>query len=154
MFLMGSTRGRILVLGVNPYPGVRSTEITDGDCLWDLSLGKRTGDGEFDGETFWVGCGWFFLGGSGEGKRNYRSRTAVCFRRTTRGSKQPFLCYILYNEQWRFRFINFRQPDDLLHTLKTVKGLLHLVPSRTPRSSGYGVLSTCGLCYMIFLLYV
>jgi hypothetical protein len=47
-----------------------------------------------------------------------------------------------------------RQLDDHLHTLKTVKGLLHLVPPRTPRSSGYGVLYTCDLCYMLFLLYV
>ncbi len=48
----------------------------------------------------------------------------------------------------------FRQPDDLFHTLKTVKGMLYLVPPRTPRISGYGVLCTCGLCYMLFLLYV
>ena len=47
-----------------------------------------------------------------------------------------------------------RQPVDLFTTLKTVKGLLYLVPSRTPRSSGYGVLCTCALCYMLFLLYV
>ncbi len=30
----------------------------------------------------------------------------------------------------------------LFHTLTTVKGLLHLVPPRTPRSRGYGVLYT------------
>jgi hypothetical protein len=47
-----------------------------------------------------------------------------------------------------------RHPDDLFHALKTVKGLLHLVPPRTPRTSGYGVLCTCGLCYMLFLLYI
>ena len=47
-----------------------------------------------------------------------------------------------------------RQPVDPFHALKTVKGLLYLVPSRTPRSSGYGVLCTCVLCYMLFLLYV
>ena len=47
-----------------------------------------------------------------------------------------------------------RQPVDLFHALKTVKGLLNLVPPRTPRISGYGVLCTCGLCYMLFLLYV
>ncbi len=29
------------------------------DCQWDLSLGQGTGDGKFDGETFWVGCGFF-----------------------------------------------------------------------------------------------
>ncbi len=44
-----------------------------------------------------------------------------------------------------------RQLDDLFHTLKTVKGLLHLVPLRSPWISGYGVLYTYGLCYMLFL---
>ncbi len=48
----------------------------------------------------------------------------------------------------------FRQLDDLLYTLKTVKGLVHLVPPWTPRNSVYGVLCTYGLCYMLFLLYV
>ena len=38
--------------------------------------------------------------------------------------------------------------------IETVEGLCHLVPSRTPRISGYGVLCTYGLCYMLFLLYV
>jgi len=33
----------------------------------------------------------------------------------------------------------FRQLDDLFHSLKTVKGLLLLVPPRTPRNSGYDV---------------
>ena len=47
-----------------------------------------------------------------------------------------------------------QKPVDLFHELKTVKGLMYLVPSRTPRSSGYGVLCTFGLCYMLFLLYV
>jgi hypothetical protein len=41
----------------------------------------------------------------------------------------------------------FRQLDDLFHVLKTVKGLLHLVPPRTPRISGYGV-------FDIHLLYI
>jgi hypothetical protein len=48
----------------------------------------------------------------------------------------------------------FRQPDDFFNALKTVKGLLCLVPPRTPQNSGYGVVCTCGLCYMLFLLYV
>jgi hypothetical protein len=69
VFLMVSTRVHVLVLGVNPFAGVSCTGFVDGDCLWDLSLGRHTGDGKFDGEVFWVGCGWFFLGGSGEGKR-------------------------------------------------------------------------------------
>jgi hypothetical protein len=89
-------------------------------------------------------------------------------RRTTRVSEQSFLCYISNIAQWGFRYsmcqtiangapdprypgqarvmFKFRQPDDLLHVLKTVKVLLHFVPPRTP-------LSTCGLCYMLFLLY-
>jgi hypothetical protein len=35
--------------------------------------------------------------------------------------------------------VRLRQPVDLVHTLKTVKGLFLLVLSRTPRSSGYDV---------------
>jgi hypothetical protein len=38
------------------------------DCLWDLSLGHRTGDGKFDSETF-LGRLWMvFLWGGGEGE--------------------------------------------------------------------------------------
>jgi hypothetical protein len=47
-----------------------------------------------------------------------------------------------------------RQVDDLFHTLNPVKGMVHIVPPRTPRNSGYGVLYTCGLFFMLFLLYV
>ena len=43
---MASTSGRLLVLGVDPFEEVRWTGFTDGDGLWDLSLGQRTGDGE------------------------------------------------------------------------------------------------------------
>ncbi len=35
--------------------------------------------------------------------------------------------------------LRLQQPVDLVHALKTVKGLLLLVPPRTPRSSGYDV---------------
>jgi hypothetical protein len=35
--------------------------------------------------------------------------------------------------------VRLRQSVDLVHALKTVKGLLLLVPPRTPRSSGYDV---------------
>jgi hypothetical protein len=69
VFLMMSTHVRLWFLGVNPFEGVNWTGFVDGDCLWDLSLGWSTGDGKFDGESFWVGCGWFFLGVTGEGKR-------------------------------------------------------------------------------------
>jgi hypothetical protein len=41
------------------------------------------------------------------------------------------------------------------HVLKTVKGLLLLVPPRTPRRSGYDFLCTCGLCcYMLYVYYM
>jgi hypothetical protein len=43
---MVSTRDRLLVLVVDPFAEVRYTGFTDGDCLRDLSLGQRTGDGE------------------------------------------------------------------------------------------------------------
>ncbi len=161
--MMVSTHGLLLVLGVDPFAGVLCPGFTHGDCLWDLSMGYHTGVGKFDGEAFWVGCGWFFVGGVGEGKRRLQGTfSMVCFFHwTMQVSEHPFLCYTLYIERWRFRcsifrpsrrgprsvtpwadtcaLFKFRQPDDLLHTLKTVKGLLHLVPSRTSRSSGYGV---------------
>jgi hypothetical protein len=76
------------------------------------------------------------------------SFAATCLQDITKGVLDPRL-------PWADTFaVRLRQPVDLVHTLKTVKGLLLLVPSRTPRSSGYGVLCTCGLCYMLFLLYV
>jgi hypothetical protein len=67
VFLM-SMCGRLLVLGVNPFTGAHCTGFVHGDCLWDLSLGHRTGDGKFDVETFRVGCAGFFLLGGGEGE--------------------------------------------------------------------------------------
>jgi hypothetical protein len=86
------------------FAGVRCTGFADRDYLWDLSLVGSLVMGNLMGRRFgWVVDG-FFLGGTGEGKRNSRSRTTVCFRRTTRGSKQSFLCYILYIEEWEFRW--------------------------------------------------
>jgi hypothetical protein len=43
-----------------------------------------------------------------------------------------------------------------VHTLTTVEELLLLVPPRTPRSSGYDFLCTCGLqcCYMLYVYYM
>ncbi len=83
----------------------------------------------------------FFWGGGGGGEEESSGQVLLSrFRRTTRVFKQPhFLCYII-------ALFKFRQPVDLFHTLKTVKGLMHLVPPRTPPISGYGVLCTCGLC--------
>jgi len=118
-----------------------------------MGTDPRTGDGKFDGESFWAG------------PLDASLQTSLLM-----------LCIIVYIEQWEFHYnmrqtiangtpdaqcpgqtrvlFKFRQPDDLFHTLKTVKELLHLVPLRTPRNSVYGVLYTCGLCYMLFMLYV
>ena len=106
------------------------------------------------------------------------------FRRTTRFQTAPiFLCSVLYIEQWRFRCcllqaiaksaLDPRCPGQRtcavqastarrqVHASKTVKGLLLLVPPRTPRSSGYDVYAHAVyvvICYMsitcICLLYV
>ncbi len=43
---MTSTRGLLLVLGGNPLHGSDALDSRMGDCLWDLSLGQLTGDGE------------------------------------------------------------------------------------------------------------
>ena len=120
----------------------------------------------------------FFLGGRGRGNGGVRASTAESFSQDdTRFQTVPFfyvIYYILHSGGFRCSMLQaiaksaldldalgrlvalfeLRQPVDLFHTLKTVKGMLHLVPSRTPRNSGYGVLCTCGLCYMLFLLYV
>ncbi len=38
--------------GCESFEGVIYTGFVDGDCLRDLSPGRRTGDGKFDGEAF------------------------------------------------------------------------------------------------------
>ena len=141
--------------------------------------------GKIDGETFLGRLLIFFFGGAGKGKRNSRARNAETMRRcfTGRHEFQTALCYILYISQWRCRCrtclqaiakavldprlpwadacaVRLRQPVDLVHALKTVKGLLLLVPPRTPRSSGYDFYAHAVyvMCYMsitcICLLYV
>jgi hypothetical protein len=66
VFLTVSERGRLRGLGVNPCTGVHCTWIPDGVYPGNLSLGRHTGDGKSDGETF-LGRTWmFFLGGAGE----------------------------------------------------------------------------------------
>ena len=103
-FLMASTRGRLLFLGGNPLHGSDALDSRMGACLWDLSLGQRTGDGDMMGRRFWVGRGCFFSGGGGGGKRDSRERAVETFSQDDASSKQPWvLCYILYVEQWRFR---------------------------------------------------
>ena len=105
-FLMASTRGRLLVLGVDPFAEVRCTGFADGDCLWDLSLRQRTGDGKIDGETFLGRLLIFFFGGAGEGKRNSRARNTETMRRCFAGRCEfrtaLCVCSILYVGQRRF----------------------------------------------------
>jgi hypothetical protein len=50
-----------------------------------------------------------------------------------------------------------RQHVDLVHTFKTMEGLLFLVPPRTPRSSGYDVYAHVVyvvICYMSVIGYM
>jgi hypothetical protein len=146
-----------------------------GVCLWDLSLGQHTGDGKL-GETF-LGRTWMFFSGGGggfggEGKRNSRARLPRRFRRTTRVPNIPVyvMYYIFHSGGFRCSMssgiakgssirlpwadtcaVRLRQPVDLVHALKTVKGLFLLVLPRTPRSSGYDVYSHTFhlvMCYM------
>jgi hypothetical protein len=133
-------------------------------------------------ETF-LGRTWmFFWGGRGRGRGTpgHDCRDVFAGRREF----QTSLCYVLYILQWRCPCrtclqviakavldprlswtdtyaVRLRQPVDLVHALKTVKGLLLLVPPRTPRSSGYVVYAHAFyvvMCYMsmtcICLLYV
>jgi hypothetical protein len=52
MFVLDDVNTRSLEgFGCESFPGVSCTGFTDGDCLWDLSLGL-TGDGKLDEETF------------------------------------------------------------------------------------------------------
>jgi hypothetical protein len=75
----------------------------------------------------------------------------ITIRKKTKTFKSLYFLSLTSRIQYKDIHSLMKGLSDLL---KTVKGLLHLVPPRTPRSSGYGVLYTCGLCYMLFLLYV
>ena len=174
MFLMVSTRGRFLVLGGNPLHGSDALDSRMGACLWDLSLGQLTGDGKYDGETF-LGRTWmFFSGRGGGGKRDSRARAVETFSQDDASSKQPWVYVIYYmlssggfaaaclqaitkgvldpRVPWADTVaVRLRQSVDLVHALKTVKVLLLLGPSRTPRSSGYDVYAHAVyvvICYM------
>ena len=76
---------------------------------------------------------------------------ASCLRPSRRGSS------ILDCPGQTRALLRLQQPVDLVHVLKTVKGLLLLVPPRTPRSSGYDVYAHAvylAICYMSCLLHV
>ena len=95
-----------------------------------------------------------------------------------RAPNSPFLYYILYVEQWRFHcsmssghrergFLDprtpwadacdvsgFNNPSTCSHSDDS-GGAAAFVPPRTPRSSGYDFLCTCGLCcYMLYVYYM
>ena len=89
----------------------------------------------------------FFLGGTGEGKRTRQGKYCrFVFAGDTWVETDPF--FMLY-----IRCSSWDSSTTLFHTLKTVKGMLHLFPSRTPRNSGYGVLCTCVYvtCYFCYM---
>jgi hypothetical protein len=169
------TRGRLFVPGTNPLRGPHSSFVdggVQGICPWGSALVMR----KSDGRAFWVGCGWFFWAGRGGEEKASGHVSRVGFRWTTHTIKHPQFFYVIYyilnsgnftdacfrpsrmvppnprGPGQTLAVFGFRHPDDLFHALKTVKGLLHLVPPRTPRTSGYGVLCTCSLCYMLFLI--
>jgi hypothetical protein len=109
---MVSTCGHLLVLGRNPLHGSDALDSRMGACLWDLSLGHRTGDGRFDGETFFVCVVDFFLGGRG-GKRKRQGTVSRVGRWTTRAFKQPH--FVLYYILRSGSFLDCLSPMALEH---------------------------------------
>ena len=143
--------------------------------------------GKIDGEMFLGRLLIFFFGEAGKGKRNSRSRNTETMRRCFAGRCEfrTACVYVIYymlgsgsfaaaclqdivkgvldpRLPWADTFaVRLRQSVDLVRALKTVKGLLLLVPPRTPRSSGYDFYAHAVyvvMCYMsiscICLLYV
>ena len=109
LVLEGANARTVAGSGCEFGAGVRCTRFVDGDYSWDLSLGQRTGNEEIGRGCFWWVVDGFSLGplsvGGGGGEEETPGHILLSrFRRTTRVSKQPFLCYILYIEQWRFRY--------------------------------------------------
>ncbi len=119
-----------------------------------------------------------FLGGAGEGKRSSRVRVAEKFSQDERVPNIP-VCVIYYMlssggfaasclqaiakggssilgrpGQTRAMFSGFDKPSTCSHSDDS-GGTAVFVPSRTPRSSGYDFLCTCGLCcYVLYVYYM
>jgi hypothetical protein len=119
-----------------------------------------------------------FLGGAGEGKKSSRVRVDEKFSQDERAPNSP-VCVIYYMlssggfaaaclqaiakggfsilgrpGQTRAMFSVFDKPSTCLHSDDT-GGDAVFVPPRTPRSSGYDFLCTCGLCcYMLYVYYM
>ncbi len=118
VFLTSLTRGRLFVLDTNPLRGPWNWFV-DGDCSGDLSLGQCIGDEEvLMGRRFWVGCGWFFLGGRGGKRQRQVTFRRVSFRWTTRVVKQSyfFMLYIIY---WAVGVSLLHAPDHCERRLQT-----------------------------------
>jgi hypothetical protein len=85
---------------------VSSVDLLHGSNVLDLRMGtvqgiyQRTGDGDLMRRCFWVDCGCFFLGGTGEGKRSKRSsrvRSAEKFSQDERAPNSPVcVIYIIW----------------------------------------------------------
>ncbi len=100
----------------------------------------------------------FFLGGRGRGRgapgcvllRSF-CRTATCLQVIVKGGSS--ILGRPGQTRAMFQASTTRRP---VHTLTTVETVA-FVPSRTPRSSGYDFLCTCGLCcytlYVYYMLY-
>jgi hypothetical protein len=70
---------------------------------------------------------------------------AACLQAITKGVLDPRL-------SWADTCtVRLRQSVELVHTLKTVKGLRLLVPPRTPRSSGYCRYMLYVYCYVLYV---
>jgi hypothetical protein len=73
-----------------PMHWIHGWELVYGIYPWVSTLVM----GNLMGRRFWVGRGCFFLGGTGEGKRNSRVQLPRRFRRTTRVPNSPV--YVIY----------------------------------------------------------
>ena len=145
--------------------------VAHGIYPWGNTLVRRS----LDGESF-LGRLWMvFLGGVGEGKGTRQGKYyRVVFAGDVRVQRAPFfmLCITYWSVGVSLQHVSdhrerppildtlvsmscssWDSSTTLFHTLKTVKVLLHLVPSRTPRRSGYGVLCTCVFvtCYFCYM---
>ncbi len=150
--------------------GVNCTGFVDGDWLWVLSLGRQTGDGKSGGETFWEGCGWFFLGGSGEGKRKrldtycWSSRTVspildALDRHVFCWSFDNLTTSFTHCRQWRDCYTSFRHllhgalgMVSYSHTVYVTMYFCYMFRFRTDRVVSY-MLFNEHLCMYIILLW-
>jgi hypothetical protein len=162
VFLMASTRGRswfwVGILSMGPMHWIRGWGLAYGIYPWVSTLVM----GDLMGRHFWVGC-WFFSWWGGGGEEELQDTTSEAFSQD--------------DTSWKFRFsvrqtiangdpdprcpgqtramFRLRQPVDLVHSLKTVKGMLLLVHHGTHGAVGMMVIHMWSmLLCVICLLYV